>query len=373
MNSNSKICIVANTAWSIYNFRQGVIKKLIASGYEVVVIAPIDDSIAKIEALGCSFVHLAMDPRGVNPISDLLLIIRLFRIYRTLQPSIIFHYTIKPNIYGSIAAKLARLPALAITTGLGYTFLNNNLIAKMARGLYKFAFKFPKEVWFLNHDDMSVFHEMNLVNKSKTKLLHSEGIDTNYYTPMKTPDVDKHVRFLLIARMLWDKGVGEYVQAAEIVKQAYPDTIFQLLGACGVANPSMIEREQVDKWVGNGVVEYLGVTNDVRDYISRSDCVVLPSYREGVPRTLLEAASMGKPLIATDVPGCRDVVVDGKTGFVCKVKDPQSLANSCLSFLGLSAQDKRNMGLSGRQFMVETFDEKIIVEQYMDALKRLVG
>ena len=367
-----KIVLVANTAWSMYNFRRGLIQSLIGHGYDVVVLAPYDDAFDKLEKMGCTVIDLKMNARGINPIKDLFLIGRLYHFYKQLRPSLIIHYTIKPNIYGSLAAKAAGFPALAITTGLGYTFLNDNLVAKAARCLYKFAFIFPKEVWFLNGDDMQTFLTRNLVSPHQTKLLHGEGVDTDFYAPKFETKRDNKVRFLLIARMLWDKGVGEYVKAAEIIKNSYPDVVFQLLGACGVANPSVIEREQVAVWEEQGIVEYLGTTQDVRPYIAQSTCVVLPSYREGIPRTLLEAAAMAKPLIATDVPGCRDVVVDGETGFICDVKDPTSLANALIKVIKMGASERLNMGKAGRDFIEENFSENLIIQQYMETISRLV-
>lgn len=356
----------------MYNFRRGVIQSLIDLGYEVVVLAPYDDAFDKLEEMGCTVIDMKIDAKGINPINDLFLIGRLYKFYKRFRPSLIIHYTIKPNIYGSLAAKLAGFPALAITTGLGYTFLNDNLVAKVARCLYKFSFNFPKEVWFLNCDDMQTFVERNLVSPQKAKLLHGEGVDTEFYAPKLEVIHDNKVRFLLIARMLWDKGVGEYVNAAKIVKKSYPDVVFQLLGACGVANPSVIEREQVAVWEKQGVVEYLGTTQDVRPYIAQSTCVVLPSYREGVPRTLLEAAAMAKPLIATDVPGCRDVVVDGKTGFVCDVKDSESLASAFIKFLNMKDNERLDMGNAGRDFVEDNFSESLIIQQYMETINRLV-
>lgn len=369
---NNKICLVANTAWSVFNFRRGVVQSLINCGCEVIVIAPYDEAFGKLEEMGCTVIDLQMDARGINPINDFFLIVRLYHLYKRLRPSFIIHYTIKPNIYGTLAAKVAGFPSLAITTGLGYTFLNDNFVAKVARHLYKLAFKFPKEVWFLNSDDMQAFFERNLISPQKAKLLHGEGVDTDYYSPKIEVIHDDKVRFLLIARMLWDKGVGEYIKAAEIVKRSYPEVVFQLLGACGVANPSAIERAQVAVWEEQGIVEYLGTTDDVRSYIAQSTCVVLPSYREGIPRTLLEAAAMAKPLIATDVPGCRDVVVDGETGFICEAKDHASLASAFTKFLNMKDSERLDMGKAGRDFVEENFSEGLIIQRYMETITRLV-
>ncbi|MGL4937298.1 glycosyltransferase family 4 protein, partial [Shewanella sp.] len=280
-----------------------------------------------------------------------------------------------PNIYGSLAAKLAGIPSLAITTGLGYTFVNDNLVAKAARGLYKLAFRFPNEVWFLNEDDRQVFLQHRLVVNSKAVLLHGEGVDLEHFTPQTIEsgeplDAQQPVRFLLIARMLWDKGVGEYVEAARIIRQRYPQAVFQLLGACGVANPSVIERSQIAQWEQEGLIDYLGTTDDVRPIIAKADCVVLPSYREGIPRTMIEAAAMAKPLIVTDVPGCRDVVSPGQTGWLCPVKDSRALADCCEQLISLSFEQRQAMGAAGRTFMHQHFDEKLVIKQYLQTLQK---
>lgn len=368
----NKIALVANTAWSMFNFRRGLLSRLIDDGYQLTIIAPHDEFSDKLREMGCSVVDLPMAPKGTNPLQDLKLIYTLYRIYQQIAPDFIIHYTIKPNIYGSLAAKLADIPALAITTGLGYTFLNDNLVAKVARGLYKLAFRLPKEVWFLNEDDRQVFLQHQLVSQDKAVLLHGEGVDLSHFVPQAIPVPDRadgKVRFLLIARMLWDKGVGEYVEAARIVRQQYPQAIFQLIGACGVANPSVIEREQIVKWEQAGLVEYLGTTPDVRPVIANADCVVLPSYREGIPRTMIEAAAMAKPIIVTDVPGCRDVVLPGHTGLLCPVKDAHALANCCEQLITMTVEQRSLMGSAGRAFMGQKFDERLVIEQYLKTLQ----
>ncbi len=354
----------------MFNFRYGLLSRLIADGYQLTIIAPNDEFSDKLREMGCAVVDLPMNPNGTNPLQDIKLIYTLYRIYQQITPDFIIHYTIKPNIYGSFAAKFAGIASLAITTGLGYTFVNDNLVAKVACGLYKLAFRFPKEVWFLNEDDRQVFLQHQLVSRDKTVLLHGEGVDLSHFEPQLMPASDGKVRFLLIARMLWDKGVGEYVEAARIIREQYPQAIFQLLGACGVANPSVIEREQIVKWEQAGLVEYLGTTSDVRHVIANADCVVLPSYREGIPRTMIESAAMAKPVIVTDVPGCRDVVLPGNTGWLCPVKDAHALADCCEQLITMTVEQRSLMGSAGRAFMGQKFDEKLVIEQYLQTLQR---
>lgn len=366
--NNKKITFVANTAWSVFNFRYGLLSRLLGDGYQLIVIAPPDEFSDKLRLMGCEVIDLVMSAKGVNPVDDIKLVAILNRHYRRIKPDFLIHYTIKPNIYGTLAAKLAGIPSLAITTGLGYTFVNDNLVAKIARRLYKLAFQYPKEVWFLNEDDRQAFLQYKLVTESKAVLLHSEGVDLAHFSPLPVFQPDKQIRFLLIARMLWDKGIGEFIEAARIIKQQYPHATFQLLGACGVANPSAVNRTQIAAWEKEGVVEYLGTTADVRPVIANADCVVLPSYREGIPRTMLEAAAMAKPLIVTDVPGCRDVVIHGKTGLLCNAKDAASLALACEKLISFPLEKRIAMGAAGRSLMASKFDENIIIEQYFTML-----
>jgi glycosyltransferase involved in cell wall biosynthesis len=367
---SKKVLFVSNTAFSICNFRHGVLTRLIADGYKVITISPKDAYSAKLAAMGCEVIDMPMAAKGVNPREDLLLLGKIWRLYKDIKPDFIFHYTIKPNIYGSVAAWLAGISCIAVTTGLGYTFINDNWVARVARWLYKAAFLSPKEVWFLNEDDRQTFIDHRLVASGKAVLLHGEGVNTTHFSPQPMQIEDGKTRFLLVARMLWDKGVGEYVEAARQVRKQYPDAVFQLLGECGVPNPSGVTRAQMAEWESEGVIEYLDTTTDVRPYLAQADCLVLPSYREGVPRTLLEAAAMGKPLIASNAPGCRDVVIDGQTGWLCPVKNSAALANRMMQLLAMPATDRQIMGMAGRRFIVENFDEQKVVTHYLATLAR---
>lgn len=367
---SKKIIFISNTAFSICNFRNGILAKLIADGYKVITVGPKDAYSVKLAAMGCEVIDMPMAAKGINPCEDLALLLQIGQLYKAMKPDFIFHYTIKPNIYGSVAARLAGVPSIAVTTGLGYTFINDNWVARVARWLYKVAFLSPKEVWFLNEDDRQTFLRYRLVASEKAVLLHGEGVDTTHFSPQSAPVNDGKTRFLLVARMLWDKGVGEYVEAARQVRKQYPNAVFQLLGECGVPNPSVVTRAEMAEWEREGVIEYLGTTTDVRPYIAQADCMVLPSYREGVPRTMLEAAAMGKPLIASDAPGCRDVVVDGQTGWLCPVKNAVALATCMKQLLAMPVADRQAMGKAGRKFIVDNFDEKKVVAHYLATLAR---
>jgi glycosyltransferase involved in cell wall biosynthesis len=368
------ICMVSNTAWSIYNYRHGVLKALRASGIDITVIAPRDRTFEPLAALGVRCIELPVASKGTNPVQDLRTLIALYRLYRKLRPDLVFHYTIKPNIYGSIAAALARVKSIAVTTGLGYVFIQQSTAAQVAKRLYRFAFRFPREVWFLNRDDLDAFRTgALLVHPERAQLLNGEGIDLSMYAPEQTAPGKPTVDFILIGRLLWDKGVGEYVEAAAALRTRYPQARFKLLGPVGVANPSAITQTDIEAWQADGRVEYLGEAHDVRPHIAAADCVVLPSYREGVPRTLLEASSMARPIVATDVPGCREVVDDGVSGLLCHARDAGDLAAKMAQILEMDAAAREAMGQAGRRKMIAEFDERHVVERYFQTLSTLVG
>lgn len=368
---NFHVCLTANSCWSMYNYRKGVISDLIKQGYRVTIVAPHDETVTDLKSLGCDVVHVGISPKGVNPFTDLLFIFRLVKIYKAIRPNLVIHYTIKPNIYGSISAKVCAVKSIAVATGLGYAFVNDTIVSKIAKQLYRVACLFSQEVWFLNHDDLHTFVKSNLIAPDKAVLLHGEGVDVDYFLPA-TNNSDGNFRFLLISRMLWDKGIKEYVEAARLVKLKYPNAVFQLLGPCGVGNPSAIDKELIYKWQSEGLVEYLGITNDVRPIISNADCVVLPSYREGIPRTMLEAASMAKPLIVSDAPGCKDVVINEVSGLICQVRDVKSLAYAFERLLTMPECEIKNMGKAGRNYMINEFDEKFVIDKYAVTLKKYV-
>ncbi len=367
------IALVCNTAWAIYTYRRGLLRALTQSGARVSIIAPRDRTFEPLAQMGCECIDLPVASKGTNPLHDLRTLLALFKHYRALKPNVVFHYTIKPNIYGSVAAWLARVPSLAVTTGLGYVFIQKSRAAQVAKRLYRFAFRFPREVWFLNRDDETAFREENLLaHPERARLLHGEGVDLLDYAFAPLPERGEFV-FVLIGRLLWDKGVGEYVEAARQVRSRYPQARFQLLGPVGVDNPSAISREEVAAWESEGVIEYLGETADVRPYITNADCVVLPSYREGVPRTLMEASAMGRPIVATDVPGCREVVSHGENGLLCEARDATSLTVALSKMLDMSPSEREAMAVRGRKKIEKEFDERVVVQRYRDLIQDITG
>ncbi|MEM1324693.1 MAG: glycosyltransferase family 4 protein [Bacteroidota bacterium] len=368
--TKKRIAFVANTSWYIYNLRIGVIRALQAKGYEIVSIAPTDSYTHYLISEGIEHHSIPIDNKGRNFIKDIKYLWRLAKMYKSLHLDFIFHYTIKPNIYGSLAARWCGLRSVAIVSGAGYTFIRRNWLYDVTILLYRFAMTFAKETWFVNRDDLSEFLDKKIVKPEKTKLLPGEGIDTTHFSPQPPSTLHEGIRFLLSARLIWDKGVGEYVAAAKQIKAEFPNTTFQLLGFLDVENPTAIGSEQIYKWQREGNIQYLGKTEDVRPYVADCDCFVLPSYyREGTPRSLLEAAAMAKPIITTDNVGCREVVRDGYNGYLCERRSVDDLVEKMRQMIQLSAAERRAMGKRGRAFIVKHFDEQLVIAYYLEVLK----
>lgn len=366
------VLITVNAAWNVLNFRRPIIRSLLDSGHRVTVLAPVDDSVPALEAMGCRFLPLEMNVKGLNPLQDLQLIRRFRTCFARENPDAILSFTIKNNLFGAMAAKSLKIPFLPNITGLGTAFLSSRALQFVSETLYRRAFSGLKTVFFQNGDDRGLFLDRGLVQAEQAKLLPGSGIDLTEFQPTEMPLGEAPV-FLMIARLLRDKGVMEYVEAARIVRKAHPDARFQILGAVDSANRSAISQDMVRRWQAEGVIEHLGALPDVRPVIAQAHCIVLPSYREGAPRTLIEAAAMARPLIATDVPGCRDVVDDRVSGLLCDVRSADSLAKACLNFLELSPENRANMGQAGRKKMEIEFDDKIVIAAYRQALGDMLG
>ncbi len=369
-----RVVICANTAWNLWNFRAGLIRALIRSGMEVVAVAPPDDMYAgKLELLGCRFEVMPMENMGTSPLQDLALLLRFRRLFVELKPDAFLGYTIKPNIYGSFAARICGVPVINNISGLGTAFLNGGWLNRVVGLLYAGSLHGSRHVFFQNPDDRQLFLERRLAVGARSSILPGSGVDLDWFSPASPEEQvqARPLRFLLIGRLLKDKGVVEYVEAARAVKVDYPETRFTILGFLDVDNRSAIDRETVDGWVDEGLIVYAGNAQDVRPHIANADCVVLPSYREGTPRTLLEAAAMGKPIIASDVPGCREVVDDGENGYLCKVKDARDLAQKCKQLILLPEESRSTMGRKSREMAINKYDEKIVINRYLEIIESL--
>jgi glycosyltransferase involved in cell wall biosynthesis len=308
-----------------------------------------------------------MDSRGASPIRDTALIIELWSIYKKMRPDIVLHYTIKPNVYGSLAAGILGIPVINNVCGLGTVFLKNNLVSAVAIFLYRVSFQFASKVFFQNSDDLNLFVNKRLVRRSQADLIPGSGIDLKRFQPVEF-NRNKAFTFLLVSRLITDKGVMEYISAVKELRALGLNARFQILGAKDPLHKRGIKLKTIDEWISSGTIEYLGHTNDVRPYINQADCIVLPSYREGTPRTLLEAASSSKPIIATDVPGCHQVVVNQYNGLLCKIKSAEDLALKMLSMSQYDDAKLKTFGENGRKKMEQEFDEKVVIEKYVDTI-----
>ncbi len=369
-----RILIISNTSWNLFNFRLPLMSRLREEGYEVVAAAPYDDYSERIKAEGFRYIDLPMNNKGTNPFEDFALLRRLYKMFRSERPDVVLTYTPKANIYACIAGGFSGTPVIPNISGLGATFIRQNLITKIIKFLYRWALRYPPRVFFQNHDDLNLFVDLGLVKEAKTRRIPGSGINTVVYTPEeKEESEEKGFAFLLVARMLWDKGVGEYVEAARLIKQNHPNVEFQLLGFLDVENPQAVSRSDVEQWVEEGVVNYLGESDSVIDIMREADCVVLPSYREGLPRTLIEAGSLAKPIVTSDVPGCRDVVDDGVTGYLCESKSASDLADKMERVILMSPTERGTMGALGREKVIREFDEKIVVDKYIEVIEQVLA
>jgi len=370
-----KILIALNTTWNLVNFRSGLIRAFVVRGWEVVGVAPKDAYVNELESLGCRHININMDGQGKNPANDFKLQFEYFRILRLERPDVVLAYTVKPNIYASLAAHHLCIPVINNIAGLGAVFIRPSILTHLVKLLYRLALSRSAKVFFQNEEDQSLFLKDGLVSERQIGLMPGSGVDIkNFsYSPV-CREVAHPFRFLLVARMLCDKGIREFVDAARIVKKIYSQVEFCLLGFLETDNSAAISRMELNAWESEGVVIYLGTSNDVRVELNKADCVVLPSfYREGTPRSLLEAAAIGRPIITTNNIGCRNVVDDGKNGFLCKVRDAKDLSEKMISMIGLTECERRLMGEYGRRKIELEYDESIVIERYLDAIKDTLG
>ncbi|QOR39288.1 glycosyltransferase family 4 protein [Billgrantia diversa] len=359
-----KFLIVAGASGSLINFRGPLIKDLIASGLEVHAAAPdLSKDVlthTKLEQIGAKAHDVYISRTGINPFHDIRTLVELVRLMWVIKPDYVMGYTIKPVIFGTFAAVLIRCPRrFALITGLGYCFSSYGQTAKtrfigsIAAKLYRHSLRFSNKVFFQNPDDQALFRDRNIINESvPSVVVNGSGVDIDHYMPCAYP---RKVVFLLIARLLIDKGVREYAKAAYNLKTKYPEVVFTLVGDLD-SNPNSITAQELDRWVQDGVIDYLGKLDDVRDALSNASVFVLPSfYREGIPRTILEALSMGRPIITTDTPGCRETVVDQENGYLVPPRAAPELANAMRAFIE-SPQLIATMGKRSREHALRKYD-----------------
>lgn len=368
-----KIALVANSAWSLYNFRMDLIRHLLLR-FEVLIIAPKDEFASELTSAGCRFQDIHFNNRSENPLQDYALYNALKSIYTTERPDLIFHYVIKPNIYGSLAAAKVGIQSVAVITGLGYTFDRRNWLNRVVSYLYRIALKKTFEVWFLNQEDANLFMERKLVKPDKVKILPGEGVNTEHFFPQTHKPVarSKAFQFLMGTRLLRTKGVAVYVEAAGILKKKYRDVRFELIGFFEKHHPDSITESELRHWQKKDLIHYSGFAKDVRPFLRQADCFVFPSfYHEGIPRCLLEAAAMEVPIITSLNTGCKEVVKEGENGFLCIPNNATDLAARMEEMMKLDTNARAVMGKNGRGRVSEKFSIDRILAEYDRTLEQI--
>ncbi len=368
-----KIAIVANTAWYLYNFRLNLAKALRTAGHEIVFISPDDLYAARLQEAGFSHRHWPLSASGTNPLGEIRSIVALRRVFHAEKLDAVLSYTPKGNIYSGAALFGHAGVLLPNISGLGGVFSAGGPLAALVRVLYRLAIsRRAAHVFFQNEDDMAKFVGAGIIDAGRAERLMGSGVDLQRFQLRPLPSTvhgepQKAVTFLLVARLIPEKGIAEYVAAARVLRSQGVDAHFQLLGAADEGRG--LSLAQIRAWQNEGVIEYLGTSDDVPQVMAQADCLVLPSYyREGVPRSLIEGAAMGRPVITTDMPGCRDVVQPGITGWLCQPRSAESLREALQEFLDMPRTQRSLMGAKGRERAVRLFDESAIIDRYVSTL-----
>lgn len=353
------VLILTNNTGGLHSFRFEVVKAIVDAGYQVFISVPDDNERVKyFERIGCEIVKTRFNRRGMNPLADLMLMLKYLRLIRKVKPMVVLTYTIKPNVYGGVVCRLCNIPQLANVTGLGDTIENGGWKQKLTIFLYKIGLGKAQKVFFQNKSnrDFCIKHH---IASDDSVLLPGSGVNFEHHLLQMYPK-DGTLKLLFIARLLKDKGIEEFFAMAREIKKKYPDTEFQILG-----KTEGYYLQQLDELVKEGIINYLGTTPDVRPYLGKVHCTVLPSYHEGMSNVNLESSSNGRPVITTDVPGCQETVDDGVTGFLVKPRDADDLTSKVEKFILLPYEQKVQMGLAARKKMEREFDRNIVIQAYL--------
>lgn len=373
-----KVIFFANSEWYLYNFRLPLAKALRGAGAEVVMVSPHGPYGVELEAEGFRWRPVRMSRRSLNPLREARLLSQLARLYREERPELVHHFTIKCVVYGAVAARLAGVKAsVSAVTGLGHVFCGDTLTARLlrapVRGLLRYAINTPRNYLVLqNPDDLELFLKQRLVKPERVRVIRSSGVNTAKFVPSSVPLRLHPFRVLMATRLLWEKGVREYVEAASLLRERHPAVQFLLAGDLDPGNPTSVPRTQLNEWSKADRIHYIGHVSSIETLLTQVDLVVLPSYREGTPRILIEAAAAGLPIVTTDVPGCREVVRHGVNGFLVPPRDAPRLAEAIASVIDHPEQVQA-MGCAGRRIALTEFDERIVIEHTLDVYRELVS
>lgn len=367
MNKVKTILFAANDTTFVYNLRKEIIEDLQNKGQNVIIVAEFKDYIEEIKNIGCTLIELKIPRRGKNPISDVNLYNQIKSILKENNPDIVFSNSIKPNVYFGIASNKLGIPFVPNVTGLGGSLLNPGAIQKIASALYKLGVKNAKTIFFQNNFNKDYFYTNKIIDGSKACLvLPGSGINLEKYTYHEYPETSEYIRFIMIARIMKDKGIIEYLNAAEKIKSEHSNIDFMLVGDYD----DLSFKERIDKLNSKGIIKYIGYRKDINELIKNSHCLIHPSYHEGLSNVLLEAGATGRPVIASDIPGCRETFIDGVSGLAVKVKDSEDLIHKIEEFINIPNDKKVQMGKANRNHVAKNFDRKIVVDKYIECIEK---
>lgn len=354
-----KILILANNDVGLYKFRKELIQELLKDN-EVYISLPDAQLIPLLVNMGCHFIDTPVDRRGINPITDLKLIKKYFSIMKEVKPDLVITYTIKPNIYGGFVSSLKNIPYAINITGLGTAFQKDNFIKKLVSFLYRISCKKAKVVFFENKENKEIFIQNKLIKEKQAYQLNGAGVNLDEYPFTIYPSTD-NIRFLFIGRVMKEKGIDELLEVANRIKKEYNNIEFDIVGPM-----EDNYKEIIDSFINESIINYYGYQNDVKPFVEQCHCFVLPSYHEGMANTLLECAAMGRPLITSNIHGCKEAIHNN--GYLCNVKDADDLYCKIKEFIELDYEEKKTMGIQSRKHVEEVFDKKKVVEETMKGL-----
>lgn len=361
-----KVLMLGNHEIVIYNFRKELIERMLKEGYEVYIALPYGPKVEYLKEMGCNFIDIPINRRNTNPLEDLKVLLRYIKILGELKPDVVLTYTVKPNVYGGIACRLKKVPYICNVTGLGSGYLNSGLLQSIVKNLSKISFKKANKVFFQNTKDRDLLIEQGVV-QDNYDLLPGSGVNLRTYKVLPYPAKDKTISFNFIARVMKDKGIDEYLDVAQKIKKRYPNIVFNVIG--------MIDQPKyegiLNQYQSKGVIKYHGFKTDMIPFIENCSCVINPSYSEGMSNVLLEAAACGRPIIASNIPGCKEIIDNGVNGYTFEVKNINDLYKHIEEFIQLDYNKKVQMGLEGRLKVEREFDRKIVVDTYIEEIKKL--
>lgn len=363
-----KVLMLGNHEIVIYNFRKELIERMIQEGYEVYIALPYGTKVELLKEMGCKFVNTPINRRNTNPLEDIKVFLKYMKILNEINPNIVLTYTVKPNVYGGIACRLKKIPYICNVTGLGSGYLNGGIVQKVVQTLSKLAFRKANKVFFQNTADRDLLVKQGVV-KENYDLLPGSGVNLDTYKLLPYPPEDQPINFNFVARVMKDKGIDEYLESAKIIKKKYPDVIFNVIGMIDQPHYQDILR----KYEEEGIIKYHGFQTDMIPFIEKCNCMINPSYTEGMSNVLLENAACGRPIIASDIPGCKEIIDEGINGYKFQVKNAQELSEKIEMFINNAYEDKIILGIKGREKVGKEFDRQIVVNKYCDEIIKILG